>query len=100
MNMTRKCHNHIPQRNLLHHEEETLEHRQINRGGGGGTLIFSFIRRLGSFFWSKILNFNILLGFQKNDFLGGMKILWVCFWDHHKIGLSLRVNSMHFRVLS
>ena len=28
-------------------------------GGGGGGLIFSFIRRLGSFFAFKILNFNI-----------------------------------------
>ena len=23
----------------------------MGRGGGGGTLIFSYIRRLGSFFW-------------------------------------------------
>ena len=34
--------------------------------GGGGALIFSYIRRLGSLFGFKILNFNILLGFQKN----------------------------------
>ena len=35
-------------------------------GGGRGTLIFSYIRRLGSFFfWFKILNFNIFGGFQK-----------------------------------
>ena len=39
-------------------------------GGGGGTLIFSYIR-LGSFFWFKILNFNIFWGFQKNN------IFWV-----------------------
>ena len=43
---------------------------QRNRGrgsrGGGGTLIFSHIRRLGPFFGFKILNFNIFWGFQKN----------------------------------
>ena len=27
-------------------------------GGGGGSLIFSCIRRLWSFFWFKVLNFN------------------------------------------
>ena len=35
----------------------------------GGTLIFSFIRRLGSIFGGfKILNFNIYFGFQKNKY--------------------------------
>ena len=49
-----------------------------SRGGGGGTLIFGF----------KILNFNIFWGFQRNEyFLGGMKIFWIFFWGHHKIGL-------------
>ena len=36
----------------------------LTREGGGGTLIFSYIRRLGSFFWFKILNFNIFGVFQ------------------------------------
>ena len=31
-----------------------------------GTLIFSYIRRLGPFLGLKILNFYILFGFQKN----------------------------------
>ena len=36
-------------------------------GWGGGTLIFLYIRRLGSFFFGfKILNFNIFWGFQNN----------------------------------
>ena len=30
------------------------------------TLTFPHIRRVGPFFWFKILNFNILEGFQKN----------------------------------
>ena len=42
----------------------TLRVKQTHRGGwggvgwGGGTLIFSYIRRLGSFLGFKILNFN------------------------------------------
>ena len=58
------------------------------------TLIFSYIRRFGSFFGFKILNFNIFGGFQK------MKILWIFLGGHHKIGLYLGVISMHFRVFS
>ena len=38
---------------------------QSNPRGGGGTLIFSYIRRLGSFFGVQNLNFNISLGYQK-----------------------------------
>ena len=38
------------------------------KGGGGGTLIFSHIRRLGLFWGFKILNFNIFGGFQKNKY--------------------------------
>ena len=40
----------------------------------GGTLIFSYIRRLGPFFGFKILNFNIFGGFQKNEYFWGIKI--------------------------
>ena len=38
----------------------------------GGALIFSYIRRFGSFFWFKISNFNTFGGFQKKKeyFLG------------------------------
>ena len=44
--------------------------------GGGGTPIFSYIRRLGSFFGVKILNFNIFFfggggGSEFFFFLGG-----------------------------
>ena len=56
-------------------------------GGGGGTLIFSYICRLRSFFWFKILNLIIFGGFQKNEYFFGMKILWIFFFGHHKIGL-------------
>ena len=40
--------------------------------GGGGTLIFSHIRRRRPFFGFKILNFNIFLGFQKNEYFLGV----------------------------
>ena len=45
---------------------------QLYSPGVGGTLIFSHIRRIGSFFGGfKILNFNIFWGFQKiSIFLG------------------------------
>ena len=48
---------------------------------GGGTLIFSYILRIGPFIGLKILNFNIFLGgggFRKMNIFGGMKnIFWV-----------------------
>ena len=46
----------------------------------GGTLIFSYIRRLGSFFGLKILNFNIFGGFQKNKYLFGYENFVDIFW--------------------
>ena len=74
---------------LLHYY---TQHRTNPGGGGGGNLIFSYIHRLRSFFGVQI--FGV---FRKNN------IFWVwrfCgyFWGHHKIGLYLRVISMHFRV--
>ena len=57
---------------------------------------------LGSFLGGSKFEFQsgFLGGVQKNNFLGGMKILWIFFGGHHKIGLYLGVISMHFRVLS
>ena len=57
--------------------------------GGGGTLIFSYIRRLGSFFG--VQTFEYFLGYE--DFVD-------IFGSHHKIGLYLGVISMHFSVFS
>ena len=79
--------------------EETLV--VFNEGGvGGGTLIFSYIHRLGSFFGFKILNLTIFGGFQKKYFFGGMKILWIFLRGHHEIGLYSGVISMYFRAFS
>ena len=56
-------------------------------GGGGGTLIFSHIRRLGLFLGFKTLNFNIFGGFQKNENFLGYEDFVDIFGGHHKIGL-------------
>ena len=34
------------------------------------------------------------------NIFGGLKILWIWFGGHHKIGLCLGVVSMHFVVFS
>ena len=68
----------------------------------GGTLIFSYIRRLGPFFWGQIFEFQYFLGFsEKLKTFWGMNILWIFFLGGHpKIGLVLGVISMYFRVFS
>ena len=40
--------------------------------GGGGTLIFHTYVGSAHFFGFKILNFNIFLGFQKNEYFLGV----------------------------
>ena len=65
---------------------------------GGGTLIFSHIRRLGLFFWFKILNFNIFGVFRKMNIFLDMKILRIFFGGSSQNWASFRVISMHFRV--
>ena len=62
--------------------------------GWGGTLIFSYIPRLGSFLGFKILQFQCFGVFRKNNTFGGMKILWIFLGGHHKIGLHF--NRCHF----
>ena len=46
----------------------------------------------------KILIFNILGGFQKNEYFLGYEDFVDIFGGHHKTGLVLGVTSMHFRV--
>ena len=57
----------------------------------GGTLIFSHIRRLGPFVWVQNSEFQYFFGFSEKLFFfwggGGVKILWIFFGGHHKIGL-------------
>ena len=53
---------------------------------GRGTLIFSYIRRLGSLFGGfKILNFNIFGGFQKNEYFLGYEYFVDIFGGHQTL---------------
>ena len=61
-------------------------------------MIFSYIRRLGSFFVVQNFEFQYFWGFQKNKYFLGYEDFVDIFWGHHKIGLYLGVISMHFRV--
>ena len=64
---------------------------------GGGSLIFSYMRRLDPFFWDQNFEFRYFLGvFRKINIFWGMKILWIFFWGHHKIGLYLEVILRYF----
>ena len=66
--------------------------------GGGGTRIFSHIRRLGPFFGFKILNFDIFLVLKKLNIFWGYEDLVDIFLGSSQNWASLRVVSMHFRV--
>ena len=67
----------------------------------GDTLIFSYIPRLGSFFWGvknfefHYLNFFFFFwgggGVRKKNIFRGMKILWIFLGGHHNIVLYLGV---------
>ena len=49
-------------------------------GGGGGTLIFSYIHRIRSFLGFKILNLTIFGVFQKNEYFWGYEDFVDIFW--------------------
>ena len=71
----------IPTRVLATLPDPTPTHPTHNPGGGGGTLIFSYIRRLGSFLGVKILNYNNFWGFQKNKYFLGYEVFRdIFFW--------------------
>ena len=68
---------------------------------GGGTFIYSYIRRLGSLFEGfKIWNFNILGFFQKNEYFWGYENFVDIILGPPRIGLVLKVISMYFRIFS
>ena len=48
--------------------------------------IFSHTRRLGLFFWFKILNINIFLGFSEKLFFVGYEDFVDIILGHHKSG--------------
>ena len=49
-------------------------------GGGGGTLIFSHIHRLGLFLGVQNSEFQYYLGFEKNEFFGWYEDFVDIFW--------------------
>ena len=68
-------------------------------GGGGGTLMFSYIRRLGPCFGVQNFEFQYFWGVSGIFFLEYEDFVDL-FGGHHKIDLYLGVISMHFRVFS
>ena len=65
---------------------------------GGGTLIFSHIRRLGLFFLVQNSEFQFFWGFQKNEYFFGYEDFADIFWGPSQNWASFRVISMHFSV--
>ena len=53
--------------------------------GGGGTLIFSYIRRRRVILGVQNFEFLFFPRFQKNEYVLGMKILWSFLGGHQKI---------------
>ena len=68
--------------------------------GRGRTLLFSYIRRLGSFLGVQNFVFQYFGGFSEKLIFFRYEDLWIFFGGHHKIGLNLAVISMHFRVFA
>ena len=62
---------------------------RLNIPRGGNALIFPYIRRLGSSFWVQNFEFQYLGG-QKNEYFGGMKILWIFFGGSSQIWTIFR----------
>ena len=59
-------------------------------GVGEGTLIFSYMRRLGHVLGFKILNFNIFGGFRKMNIFGGYEDFVDIFWGSSQIWTIFR----------
>ena len=57
-------------------------------GGWGGTLIFSYKRRLRPFLGFKILNFKIILSFHRNEY----------FWGYEDFVDILLVSSQNWTI--
>ena len=72
----------------------------VHSQGGGGTLIFSYIRRLGSFFGVQNFEYQYFWGFSDSEYFLGYGNFVDIFLGHHKIGLYLGFISMHFMVFS
>ena len=81
----------------------TLSHEGLANvdipGGGGGTLIFSHIRRLCPFFGVQNFEFHYFFGFsEKMNIFWGNEYFMDIFLGSSQNWASLRVISMQFRV--
>ena len=63
------------------------------QGGGGGTLIFSYIRRLGSLSWVQNFKFQYSFGFQKNKYFFRYEDFMDIFWGSSQ---NLTIFRGHF----
>ena len=55
-----------------------------------GTLIFSYIRRLGPFFGGQIFEFQYFLGFSENEYFLGYERFMDIFWGSSQNWTSFR----------
>ena len=73
----------------------------VSPQGGTLSLIFSYVGS-GHFSGFKILNFDILGDFQKNEYFGGYEDFVDIFWGHHKLdymqGSFLRILRSFLKV--
>ena len=67
--------------------------------GPGGDILFSYIRRPGSFFWFKTLSFIILGGFRKNEYFLGYQDFVDIFWGSSQIWTIFRGHLYAFQGL-
>ena len=66
---------------LFHMRKSSLINTKTQGGGGGGTLILSYIHRLRLFFWVQNFEFQYFLGFQKNEYCFGCEDFVDIYWD-------------------
>ena len=62
----------VPLREAYKCDQYRAYYLQQPAPGGGGTLIFSLIRRLGLFFGVQNSEFQYFWGFQKNEYFVGV----------------------------
>ena len=74
-----------------------MVHSQV---GGGGTLIFSYIHRRGSFWGVQNFEFQYFWGFSDSEYFLGYGDFVDIFGGSSQNWTIFRVHSMHFRVFS
>ena len=65
------------------------------RGGGGGGTLFSYIRRLGPFFWVQNSECQYFWVFSEKWIFLGVLRFFGCFWGNQKIGPRLSPRPLN-----